>query len=167
MKYVSLVLVIAFIAFTFWFTKKTENLTIDQMNKMNNLIQQYMTQAVQNNQPSATEIEFSAINTDVIEAGRKMKANFAFSYQELNQDGELEKVYRKGTFLITSEDGEKWTAQIEKAGDVKVEFMAPFNITDQGIEPIENNDSEGMSNKAAPESEEAETQDSSDSEENS
>ena len=128
MKYISLILVIGFIAFTFWFSKRAEDLTLDQMNKMNNLITQYMTQAVQNNQPNVQEIKFSKIYTEVVESGRKMKAHFKFSYTEANEQGELEKVYRKGTFLITSEDGEKWTAQIENAGDVKVEFMEPFLI---------------------------------------
>lgn len=128
MKYLSLLLVVVFIAFTFWFSKKSEDLTINQMNKMNNLITQYMTQAVQSNQPDATEIEFSKIYTEVIESGRRMKAHFSFSYMEPNSQGEMQKVYRKGTFLITSEDGNKWTAQIEKAGDVKVEFMQPFEI---------------------------------------
>ena len=61
-----------------------------------------------------------------------MKAHFKFSYMEPNADGEMEKVYRRGTFLITSKDGNKWTAQIENAGDVKVEFMEPFEITEEG-----------------------------------
>lgn len=132
MKYLSLVIVGAFIAFTFWFSKRAEDLTIDQKNKMNNLIKQYMTQAVQNNQPDASEIEFSNIHTETVEAGKKMKAHFKFSYMEPNKDGAMEKVYRKGTFLITSEDGLKWKAQIESAGDIKVEYMEPFEITGDG-----------------------------------
>ena len=139
MKYLSLLVVVAFIAFTFWFSKKAEDLTIDQMNKMNSLIAQYMTQSVKNNQPDATEIEFSRIHTEVVEPGKKMKAHFTFSYVEPNEQGEMEKVYRKGNFLITSDDGEKWTAQIENAGDVKVEFMEPFDVTSDG-KPINNAD---------------------------
>ena len=80
-----------------------------------------------------------------------MKAHFSFSYMEANQDGEMEKVYRKGTFLITSEDGKKWTAQIEQAGDVKVEFMEPFEITDDGVEPV----NDGDNTDSTPDSEEA------------
>ncbi len=137
MKYISLIVVVVFIGFTAWFAQRTKHLTIDQMNKMNSLITQYMTQAVQNHNPNASEIDFSKIDTEVIEKGRKMKAHFSFSYMEPNSDGEMEKVYRKGTFLITSEDGKKWTAQIEKAGDVKVEFMEPFEISDEGVEAIE------------------------------
>ncbi len=128
MKYVSLIIVVIFIGFTFWFSKKTEELSIDQINKMNNLISQYMTQAVQNNNPEATDIEFSKIYTEVLESGRKMKAHFKFSYMEPNAEGQVEKVYRKGSFLITSEDGQQWKAQIESASDVKVEFMEPFEI---------------------------------------
>ena len=136
MKYLSLLAVIAFIAFTFWFSKKSEDLTIDQMNKMNSLITQYMTQAVKSNQPQAQDIEFSKIFTEVIESGRKMKAHFKFSYLEPNEQGDMEKVYRKGTFLITSEDGQKWKAQIESAADVKVEFLEPFDVTsDNNVEP--------------------------------
>lgn len=142
MKYIALIVVVGFIAFTAWFSRRTEELSIDQMNKMNNLITQYMTQAVEQHQPNATEIDFSKIYTEVIESGRKMKAHFSFSYMEPNADGEMEKVYRKGTFLITSEDGQKWTAQIESAGDVKVEFMEPFEITDQGVEPLNQEGSE-------------------------
>ena len=107
MKYLSLVVVIVFIGFTAWFSQRTEQLTIDQMNKMNNLIQQYMTQAVQNHNPNIQDIDFSQVSTEVIESGRKMKANFSFSYTEPNESGDLENVYRKGSFLITSEDGEK------------------------------------------------------------
>jgi hypothetical protein len=147
MKYISLIAVVLFIAFTAWFSKRTEDLTIDQMNKMNNLITQYMTQAVQNNNPNISDIDFSKIYTEVIEKGRKMKAHFSFSYMEPNSDGEMEKVYRKGTFLIASEDGQKWTAQIEKAGDVKVEFLEPFEITDEGVEPLSNTASDNESSK--------------------
>lgn len=129
-KYISLIVVVLFIAFTFWFSKKTEELTLDQMNKMNSLIVEYMTQAVKNNNPNAEDIEFSKIYTEVVESGKKMKAHFKFSYMEPNGEGGLEKVYRSGTFLVTSEDGQKWKAQIESAGDVKVEFMQPFEITD-------------------------------------
>ncbi len=130
MKYISLLAVIGFIAFTFWFSKRTEELSIDQMNKMNNMIAQYMTQAVQNNQPNATDIEFSKIYTEVLESGKKMKAHFKFSYIEPNEQGEMEKVYRKGSFLITSEDGNQWKAQIEEAGDIKIEFLQPYDVTD-------------------------------------
>lgn len=128
MKYISLIVVIGFIAFTFWFSKRANELTLDQMNKMNLMIAQYMTEAVQNNQPEATDIEFSRIHTEVVERGKKLKAHFRFSYMEPNADGQIEKVYRRGTFLITSEDGDNWKAQIEEAGDVKVEFMEPFEI---------------------------------------
>lgn len=134
MKYISLLVVMAFIAFTFWFSRKTETLSLDQMNRMNTMITQYMTQAVQTNQPNATEIDFSKISTEVLEEGKKMRAHFAFSYVEPNAAGENEKVYRKGTFLITSEDGSKWTAQIESAGDVQVEFIKPFQITPDGVD---------------------------------
>lgn len=129
MKYITLIVVMAFIAFTFWFSQRAEELTVEQMNKMNNMITQYMTQSVQNNQPNASEIEFSKIYTEVLESGRKMKAHFKFSYLEPNAQGQMEKVYRKGSFLITSTDGNQWSAKIEEAGDVKVEFMEPFEIT--------------------------------------
>ncbi|MEM7646209.1 MAG: hypothetical protein AAF203_04820 [Pseudomonadota bacterium] len=152
MKYLSLVVVGAFIAFTFWFSKKTEELTIDQKNKMNNLIKQYMTQAVQNNQPDASEIEFSTIHTETVETGKKMKAHFKFSYVEPNKDGGMEKVYRKGTFLITSEDGQKWKAQIESAGDIKVEFMEPFDISgDSQAAPSDDDTSENSDQNSEPE----------------
>lgn len=130
MKYLSLVAVIIFISFTWWVSQKTQDLSVQQISKMNNMIAQYMTQTVQNQQPDITEIEFSKISTEVIEPGKKMKANFKFSYMVPNASGELEKVYRKGSFLITSEDGDKWTAQIEQVGDVQVEFMEPFTITE-------------------------------------
>ena len=129
MKYISLLVVIFFVGFTFWFSKRAEDLTIDQMNKMNKMITQYMTQSVEAKQPNATDIDFSKIYTEVVEPGRRMKAHFKFSYMEPNKDGDNEKVYRKGSFLITSEDGEQWKAQIEEAGDVQVEFMKPFDVT--------------------------------------
>ena len=132
MKYISLIVVIVFIALTFWFSKETEDLSIDQMSRMNRMITDYMTRVLEEKHPEAVEVEFSKIYNEVIENGRKMKAHFKFSYKEPNEQGELEKVYRKGSFLITSEDGRKWTAKIEEAGDVKVEFMEPFDINSNG-----------------------------------
>ena len=132
MKYISLLIVIVFIGVTFWLSRKTDDLTIDQMNRMNDTITEYMTQALQEKNPDATEIEFSKIYTEVIESGKEMRAHFKFSYMEPNKEDEMERVYRKGSFLITSEDGEQWTARIEEAGDVKVEFMESFGITGSG-----------------------------------
>ena len=129
MKYISLLLVVAFVGFTFWFSKQAEDLTIDQMNKMNGMITRYMTEALVKNQPEVKDVEFSKIYTEVIESGRKMKAHFKFSYFEPNADGGFDKIYRKGSFIITSEDGDNWKAQIEKANDVKVEFLEPFDVT--------------------------------------
>lgn len=139
MKYISLLLVIGFITFTFWFSRKSEDLSLDQMNKMNNMIVQYMTQAVQNHQPNATDIEFSKPHTEVIERGREMKVHFKFSYVEPDANGNKEKVYRKGSFMITSEDGSQWRAQIEQASDIKIEFLDPMNVNDDdaAISPTE------------------------------
>ena len=61
MKYLSLIAVILFIGFTWWVSQKTQDLSVQQINKMNNLIGQYMTQAVQSQQPNASDIEFSQI----------------------------------------------------------------------------------------------------------
>jgi len=162
MKYISLLVVIVFIAFTFWFSKKTDDLTIDQMNRMNNMITRYMTDAVQNNNPNITDIDFSKIYTEVVEPGKEMKAHFKFSYLEPNADGEMEKVYRKGTFRITSEDGLKWVAQIEQAGDVQVEYMKPFEINsdNQTATEIESSqDEEPIEIEEASEGEEASASD--------
>ena len=137
MKYISLLVVIVFVVLTFWFSKKTEDLSIDQMNRMNKMITDYMIQVLEEKHPGAVEIEFSKIYNEVIEKGKKMKAHFKFSYKEPNDQGELEKVYRKGSFLIISQDGKKWTAKIEEAGDVKVEFMEPFSINNNGSSHVD------------------------------
>ena len=134
MKYISLLIVIVFIGVTFWLSRKTDDLTIDQMDRMNDAITEYMTQALEEKNPEATEIEFSKIYTEVIESGKQMRAHFKFSYMEPNKEDEMERVYRKGSFLITSEDGKQWTARIEQAGDVKVEFMESFDIKGSGTE---------------------------------
>lgn len=154
MKYLSLVAVILFIGFTWWVSQKTQELSVQQINKMNNLIGQYMTNAVQSQQPNATDIEFSQIYTEVLEKGRKMKAHFKFSYMEPNANGDMEKVYRKGSFIITSEDGDQWKAQIEQVGDVQVEFMKPFTIR-AGQDTVEEFSEESSQEESTPEAEAA------------
>lgn len=128
MKYVLTLSVIGFIAFTTWFSQRADELSQSQINKMNKIITEYMTQAVLNQQPEATDIEFSKVLTEVVKEGREMKAHFQFSYMQPNSNGEKEKIHRKSTFLITSKDGDQWKAQIESASDVKVEFMEPLTI---------------------------------------
>ena len=129
MKYLSLIVVAAFIGFTYWFSQRAEDLSAEQMNKMNAFITQYMRQAIEQDTPDAQDIQFSKVHTEVIESGRKMKAHFKFSYQIPGENGEPQKIYRKGTFVISSKDGDKWQAQIESANDVKVEFLEPTEIT--------------------------------------
>ena len=150
MKYLSLIIIIGFLAVTWWVSEQKRDLSVQQISKMNSLIQNYMVEAVRTNQPDVSDIDFSKINTEVIEKGRKMKAHFKFSYMQPTEDGEPTKVFRKGSFLITSLDGDKWRAQIEQVGDVQVEFFEPLTIkAGDRVEAVPNEETTGSESSSA------------------
>ena len=129
MKYLSLILVLIFLQGTWWLSQQKRDLTVSQHNKITNLIQEYMTQAVKKKEPEAKDIQFSNVYTEVVEEGKKMKAHFKFSYQQIQPDGSFSTIHRKGQFFIASSDGNDWKAQVEQVQDVQVEFMEPQTIS--------------------------------------
>lgn len=141
MKYLSLILVIAFLQLTWWFSQQKRDLSVSQHNKITTLIREYMTQAVKGKEPNATDIEFSSIYTEVVEEGKKMKAHFKFSYMQPSENGEASRIQRKGSFFIASEDGDNWKAQVEQVNDVQVQFMETQTIT-PGSTPTEQPESQ-------------------------
>ncbi|MCB0377473.1 MAG: hypothetical protein KDD33_03190 [Bdellovibrionales bacterium] len=153
MKYLSLVVVVIFIAFTWWFAQQTGGLSAQQINKMENIIADYLAEAMMENQPNIQEVEFDTLRTESLESGRKMRVHFNLSYLAPNDQGQMERVHREGSFMVTSEDGDKWKAQIEQAGDTKVEFLEPFEIYSDGSvpqgEPAEETADEGENSPEA------------------
>lgn len=144
MKYLSLILVVAFLQLTWCFSQQKRDLTVSQHNKITTLIRQYMTQAVKSKEPGASDIEFSSIYTEIVEEGKKMKAHFKFSYMQPSENSEASRVQRKGSFFITSEDGKDWRAQVEEVNDVQVQFIEAQSISpgDSATEPAESQPAE-------------------------
>lgn len=144
MKYISLLIVLGFLIFTWKVSTSKKDLTLSEQQRLNEVISEFVTKAVQEKVPNATDIQFSKLYTEVLEPGEKMRAHFSFSYLEnteapkpsptgLIQDMPLPKEdlrrYRKGSFFITSKDGNQWNAKIEKIDDIKIEFVEPLDMS--------------------------------------
>ena len=123
MKYLSLIAIIVVLQLSWWITQKDKALTQSQKNRLLNVVKEYMTQAVKAKEPDASDIEFSNLYTETVETGRVLKAHFKFSYLQQLPTGTPNKVHRKGHFLVTSNDGQQWKAQIDEINDVQVEFI--------------------------------------------
>jgi hypothetical protein len=128
MKYLSLIAIVIILQLSWWFSQKDKALTQGQKNRLLNVVKEYMTQSVKAKEPEASEIEFSNLYTETVEEGKVLKAHFKFSYLQKLPDAPPNKVHRKGHFLVTSNDGMQWKAQIDQINDVQVEFIESFNI---------------------------------------
>lgn len=138
MKYLSLIIVLAFLIFTWKISNSKKDLSISEQQKLNEVLGEFVSKAVQEKVPGAKDIQFTKIYTEVLEPGEKMRAHFSFSYTEskntsegaeTNSDNDDLRRHRKGSFYITSNDGNQWTAKIEKIDDVKIEFVEALDVS--------------------------------------
>ena len=74
------------------------------------------------NNPAATDIEKPQLTTRILEAGRRMQANFKLTYTVPADNTSTNKISREGYFILTSENGQDWTAKMERIDDSFVQF---------------------------------------------
>lgn len=129
MKYLSLAMVAVIIVLS-WFLIKTPNdLTAEQHARLQEVLKEYLAVYLKETSPTASEIQDPQIITRVIERGKKMNAQFKFFYSIASETGAPSKVAREGLFLLTSENGNDWTAKMEKISDTYVEFSDALQIS--------------------------------------
>jgi len=149
MKYLSILAIVVFLTLSFWVFQRDKELTVSQQNRILNVIEEYMTQKVLDKEPNAAEIEFSNLQTETITKGEKLKAHFKFSYLQTTPEGTQNRVFRKGHFLVLSENGNDWKAKINDINDVQVEFIDPLPIEGDLSNPVKD-ESDGDASTPAP-----------------
>jgi|GEM_PF-2918417 len=143
MKYFGLFLVAVVIGLALFIGTQSNSLNSEEQQKLLGVIEDYMTEKVLQKEPNAKEIQFSDLHVEEIEEGKALKAHFKFSYIQTDASNNSQRVFRKGNFLVASNDGNQWKAKINDINDVQVEFMngleiesdptqLPKKITDEG-----------------------------------
>lgn len=129
MKYLSLAMVAAIIALS-WFLIKTPNdLSAEQHARLQEVIKEYLASYLKETNPAASDMQDAQVFTRVIEPGQKMQAQFKFFYTVPTEDGSTNKIAREGLFVLTSENGNDWTAKMERINDSYVEFSEALQIS--------------------------------------
>ncbi|MBY0316690.1 MAG: hypothetical protein K2Q26_14290 [Bdellovibrionales bacterium] len=128
MKYLNLLILFAIVNLTWWLASRPSDLSTEQHEKLQAVIQEYLGAYLKESNPKASEVLQPQVITRVIEAGRKMQTQFKFSFYEEDENGSRQKVTREGMFLLTSEDGNDWTAKMERISDSHLEFDDPMAI---------------------------------------
>lgn len=128
MKYLNLLLLFAVVNLTWWLASRPSDLSTEQHEKLQAVVQQYLGAYLRESNPKASEIVQPQVFTRVIEAGRKMQTQFKFSFYEEDENGSRQKITREGVFDLTSEDGNDWTAKMSRIADSKMEFDDPLAI---------------------------------------
>jgi hypothetical protein len=129
MKYLSLAMVAVLIVLSWFLIKTPADLTAEQHARLQEVLKEYLAVYLKENNPTASEIQDPQIFTRVIERGKKMQAQFKFFYTIANEEGDTNKIAREGLFLLTSENGNDWTAKMEKISDTYVEFSDALQIS--------------------------------------
>lgn len=128
MKYINLAILIAIINLTWWLTRKPTDLDNEQHAKLQAVIQEYLGAYLRENNPKASEIVQPQVVTRVVDPGKKMQTQFQFSYYEEDENGSRNKVTRQGLFVLTSDNGNDWTAKMARIADSQVEFNDPLAV---------------------------------------
>ena len=117
MKYLSLAMVAIILGLSWFLIKAPNDLTAEQHARLQEVIKEYLAVYLKDTNPNASEIEDTQVFTRVIEPGKKMQAQFKFFYTIPGENDSVNKVAREGLFLLTSENGNDWTAKMERIND--------------------------------------------------
>jgi hypothetical protein len=137
MKYLSLAMLAVLVTLSWFLIKSPADLTADQHARLQEVLKQYLAAYLKETSPTASEIEDTQVITRVIERGKKMQAQFKFFYTVASENGSSNKIAREGLFLLTSENGDEWTAKMEKISDTYVEFSDALQISLSNPAPAE------------------------------
>jgi hypothetical protein len=129
MKYLSLAMVAVIIGLSWYLIKTPNDLTAEQHARLQEVIKQYLSVYLKETNPIASDIQDAQVITRVVEPGKKMQAQFKFFYNVPGDHGTTNKIAREGLFILTSENGNDWTAKMERINDSFVEFSEALQIT--------------------------------------
>jgi hypothetical protein len=129
MKYLSLAMVAVLIVLSWFLIKAPADLTAEQHARLQEVLKEYLAAYLKETSPTASEIQDAQVITRVIERGKKMNAQFKFFYTIASDTGSPSKIAREGLFLLTSENGNDWTAKMDRISDTYVEFSDALQIS--------------------------------------
>lgn len=129
MKYVSLVMVAIIVALSWFLIRPSDDLTAEQHANLQHILSEYLNTYLKETNPAATEVEPPQIVTQIVESGKKMNARFKLVYSIPSEHNAVTKIAREGYFVLTSENGQDWTAKMEKINDSYVEFSEKDTLT--------------------------------------
>ncbi len=137
MKYLSLAMLAVVVTLSWFLIKSPADLTAEQHARLQEVLKEYLASYLKETSPTASDIEDAQVVTRVIERGKKMQAQFKFFYTIAGDNGSANKIAREGLFLLTSENGNDWTAKMEKINDTYVEFSDALQISLSSPAPAE------------------------------
>ncbi len=129
MKYLSLAMLAVLVTLSWFLIKSPADLTAEQHARLQEVLKEYLATYLKETSPGASEIQEPQVITRVIDRGKKMQAQFKFFYTVASESGSSNKIAREGLFLLTSENGNDWTAKMEKISDTYVEFSDALQIS--------------------------------------
>ena len=142
MKYLSLAMLAVIVTLSWFLIKSPADLTAEQHARLQEVLKEYLASYLKETSPTASAIEDAQVVTRVIERGKKMQAQFKFFYSIAGENGSSNKIAREGLFLLTSENGNDWTAKMEKINDTYVEFSDALQISLSSPAPEEGSTAE-------------------------
>jgi hypothetical protein len=137
MKYLSLAMLAVIVTLSWFLIKSPADLSSEQHARLQEVLKEYLASYLKETSPTASPIEDAQVVTRVIERGKKMQAQFKFFYSIAGENGSSNKIAREGLFLLTSENGNDWTAKMEKINDTYVEFSDALQISLSNPAPAE------------------------------
>lgn len=135
MKYLSLAMIAVIIGLSWFMIRAPNDLSAEQHARLQDVIKEYLAVYLKESNPAASDIQETKVTTRVIEQGKKMHAQFKFFYNIAGENGAVTRIAREGFFVLTSENGNDWTAKMERINDTYVEFSEALQISLSGTTP--------------------------------
>jgi len=129
MKYVSLILVALIVGLSWFLIRPSDDLSAEQHARLQQVISEYLIVYLKETNPAATDVQDPQITTQIVESGKKMQARFKLSYSVPGEHNAVNKIAREGLFVLTSENGQDWSAKMERINDSYVEFSDKDTLT--------------------------------------
>jgi hypothetical protein len=136
MKYISLIVVLVLMSWTWSIATAERDFSLDQHRELEAQVENLVTEQISQKYPTATEIKFQQLYTEVIHPKREIHVHMKYSYDDATTGGDKTSQGFERVLILVSNDGENWTTSGQDVQSQEIEFKEGLHISTKSDEPM-------------------------------
>jgi hypothetical protein len=129
MKYISLVVVIVLMAWTWSMANSKRDYGLAESREMESQIEAIVTDYIQQNRPTVKDLRFHQLFTEVVRPNEEIRVHLRYSVDDATTSGDTVQQTFKGIVILKSKDGKNWEMVGQDVKSPLVEFKEGSRIS--------------------------------------